>query len=68
MDVLSPARLGAAGCFEPKAVERLTAKCRNGKFIGFRDNMAFVGIVSTQLWHRAFMARAKAPAVSSAVA
>ena len=50
------------------AVQRLTAKCRNGKFIGFRDNMAFVGIVSTQLWHRAFVARAETSRVPSAVA
>src|SRR5262249_16519903 len=53
---LSAADLATAGYFEPKSVERLVAKCRNGKFIGFRDNMAFVGILSTQLWHRAFVA------------
>ena len=25
------------------------------QFIGFRDNMAFVGVLSTQLWHREFV-------------
>ena len=51
---LAPADLAAAGYFDAQAVERLVAKCRNGKFIGFRDNTAFVGILSTQLWHREF--------------
>lgn len=64
---LGGAELAAAGYFDPKAVERLVAKCRNQKFIGFRDNMAFVGILSTQLWHRAFVGAA-AGTVTSAVA
>jgi asparagine synthase (glutamine-hydrolysing) len=64
---LAAADLAAAGYFDPKPVERLVAKCRNRKFIGFRDNMAFVGILSTQLWHREFVAGA-ASATTSAVA
>jgi asparagine synthase (glutamine-hydrolysing) len=66
---MSGADLAAAGYFEPKPVERLIAKCRNQKFIGFRDNMAFVGILSTQLWHREFVIGAgAASATTSAVA
>ncbi len=67
---LSVAELAAAGYFDPKAVERLVAKCRNRKFIGFRDNTALVGVLSTQLWHREFVTGAGAAAVAlpSAVA
>ena len=52
---LSGADIAAAGYFDPGAVGKLAAKCRNSKFIGFRDNMAFVGVLSTQLWHREFV-------------
>jgi asparagine synthase (glutamine-hydrolysing) len=69
---LAPADLAATGYFDPRPVERLVAKCRNqgrnGKFIGFRDNMAFVGILSTQLWHRAFVGAGAGVTVASAVA
>jgi asparagine synthase (glutamine-hydrolysing) len=60
--------LAAAGTFDAGAVERLVAKCRNGKFIGFRDNAAFVGILSTQLWHREFAAAGADTRIESAVA
>jgi asparagine synthase (glutamine-hydrolysing) len=52
---LSAGDIAAAGYFEPNAVAKLSAKCRNHKLIGFRDNMAFVGVLSTQLWHREFV-------------
>ena len=53
-EVLSPQALEETGWFNPRAVARLHAKCSAGNPVGFRDNMAFVGILSTQLWHRAF--------------
>src|SRR5690606_25547965 len=60
---LSPERIRAAGYFEPAAVARLIEKCRSGKAIGFSDNMAFVGILSTMLVHHTFLApRAQASA------
>jgi len=59
--VLAPGALEGAGYFNPKAVEKLVAKCRANPRVGFRDNTAFVGILSTQLWHDAFVERA-APA------
>ena len=62
------ADLAAAGYFDPAAVERLVAKCRNGKFIGFRDNTAFVGILSTQLWQHEFAAAGADTTIESAVA
>jgi len=48
-ELLNPARLRQAGYFEPQAVEKLIEKCRSGRAIGFSDNMAFVGILSTML-------------------
>jgi asparagine synthase (glutamine-hydrolysing) len=42
------------GLFNAVAVEKLAQKARRGAMTGFRDNAAFVGILSTQLWHRAF--------------
>lgn len=52
---LSPAAIGAAGVFNTRAVEKLQRKCASQDFVGFRDNTAFVGILSTQLWHRTFV-------------
>ena len=42
------------GLFNPTAVQKLAQKARNGTMAGFRDNAAFVGILSTQMWHRQF--------------
>lgn len=55
-DLLSPAALKNAGYFDPVPVQRLVEKCRLGRAIGFADNMAFVGIVSTMLVHEMFVA------------
>jgi asparagine synthase (glutamine-hydrolysing) len=52
---LSGADIAAAGYFDAGAVAKLAAKCRNQRNLGFRDNMAFVGVLSTQLWHREFV-------------
>ena len=67
---LSAAEVTPAGCFDARAVGKLADKCRTQKIIGFRDNMAFVGVLSTQLWHREFIEGAKeeAPELASAVA
>jgi asparagine synthase (glutamine-hydrolysing) len=46
---MSPARIRAAGFFDPVAVSRLFEKCRQGRATGFADNQAFVGILSTML-------------------
>jgi asparagine synthase (glutamine-hydrolysing) len=42
------------GLFNPQAVQKLALKAQSGAMTGFRDNAAFVGILSTQLWHREF--------------
>ena len=54
-DALSPAAIRDAGLFDPTAVGLLIDKARNGRTIGARDNMALVGILSTQLWHDQFI-------------
>jgi asparagine synthase (glutamine-hydrolysing) len=50
-ELFSPARIAAAGYFDPTAASRLLEKCRAGRALGFADNMAFVAILSTMLLH-----------------
>ena len=68
-EVASPAAVKDAGCFDPAAVAQLLAKCAaragSGQFSN-ADNMAVVGVLSTQLVHHQFVAArptAEAPAV-----
>lgn len=50
---LSEQLLDEAGLFRNNAVRQLVAKCRKKQRQGFRENMAFVGILSTQiLWEK----------------
>lgn len=60
-DLLSPRRVEEAGVFDPVAVGKLTEKCRTGKALGFGDNIAFVGVLSTMLLHEQFIAPAGGP-------
>jgi asparagine synthase (glutamine-hydrolysing) len=62
-ELLDRRSLDDAGLFDPASVERLVHKCRAGRAIGFGDNMAFVGIVSTMLLHRHFVRAVPAPSV-----
>jgi asparagine synthase (glutamine-hydrolysing) len=52
---MGAARLDDAGRFDPGLVGRLVDKCGAGRAIGFGDNMAFVGILSTMLLHEQFV-------------
>jgi len=55
-ELLSARAIARAGYFEPRAVERLLAKCRRAPGqVSAADNMAFVGILSTQLLHSSFV-------------
>jgi asparagine synthase (glutamine-hydrolysing) len=54
-DSLSPAELARTGIWDPKPVEVLLRRCRAGRANGVREGMALIGILSTQLWHSAFM-------------
>ena len=47
--LLSARSIEAAGLFDSVAVDKLLRKFERGKAIGVRDNMAVVGILSTQL-------------------
>lgn len=60
-ELLSPASLERAGLFDPLAVSKLVAKCASGRAIGFGDNMAFVGVLSTMLLHEQFVRPASGP-------
>ena len=54
--LLAPDAIARAGYFEPRAVRRLVDKCRNPHgAVSTGDNMAFVGILSTQLLHSTFI-------------
>jgi asparagine synthase (glutamine-hydrolysing) len=48
-ELLSPSRIASHGVFDPVAVSALVAKFQHGRAIGMKDNMALVGILSTQL-------------------
>jgi asparagine synthase (glutamine-hydrolysing) len=48
--------LRSYGYFDPDKVALLVAKLRRSKVYAARDNMAFIGILSTQLWHAQFIA------------
>src|SRR5690606_16489190 len=61
-DALGAPAIAASGLFNPKAVAALHAKCAAGRTEGFRDNAAFVGILSTQLWMRTFATTGNAAA------
>ncbi|RWX79288.1 asparagine synthase (glutamine-hydrolyzing) [Neorhizobium lilium] len=54
-ETLGAAAVAKGGLFNPMAVSRLLQKCRAQPVSGFRDNAAFVGILSTQLWLRTFL-------------
>ncbi len=47
--LLSPKRIQQDGLFNPDAVAKLVEKFRQRRAIGIKDNMALVGILSTQL-------------------
>jgi asparagine synthase (glutamine-hydrolysing) len=53
--LLSPARLDAAGLFDAGSVAKLIQKCRTGRAIGFGDNIAFVGVLSSMLLHEQYI-------------
>jgi len=54
-ELLSPENVARSEIFKPAAVAQLLAKVRQNKPLGETDNMALVGIISTQLLHRLFV-------------
>jgi asparagine synthase (glutamine-hydrolysing) len=53
--LLAPDSIRDAGYFDADAVAKLSRKCAAGNAIGFSDNMAFVGILSTMLLHELYV-------------
>jgi asparagine synthase (glutamine-hydrolysing) len=47
--LLSFSQLQRDGVFDPHAVDLLVTKCREGRATSEKDNMAFVGVLSTQI-------------------
>jgi asparagine synthase (glutamine-hydrolysing) len=54
-ELLSTRSIQRHGLFDPQAVERLIKKFRGGQAIGIKDNMAMVGLVSTQMMADQFL-------------
>lgn len=57
-ELLSERRVRESGIFDVEAVRKLYEKCRAGRAIGFGDNMAFVGVLSTLLVEELFIKQA----------
>lgn len=55
--LLSPEQLGKSGLFHAGAVDNLVEKIRRGRAVSTKDNMALVGILSTQLVVNQFIDR-----------
>ncbi len=55
IELLSDRKLREFGYFDAGRVGLLVAKARSGRPLAFRDNMAFVGVLSTQVWHHQFI-------------
>jgi asparagine synthase (glutamine-hydrolysing) len=66
-DVLSPDRLTQGGLFNVQAVGRLKEKVLKGQATGFRDNTAFIGVLSTELLRGFNAAQSSRPALKTGV-
>ena len=58
-ELLSPEMLKQSGLFDTAAVSQLVAKAEQNRAVGESDQMALVGIISTQLLHHHFIAHFK---------
>lgn len=54
-ELLSESAIRDSGYFDPKKVSLLIKKIKRGFAMGYKDNMALVGILSTQVWHQKFI-------------
>lgn len=61
-ELLSERKLKTVGLFDADAVSLLVAKLKEGKRAGETDEMALVGIISTQLVHEQFFTRFRSAA------
>ncbi|HZM86361.1 MAG TPA: asparagine synthase (glutamine-hydrolyzing) [Blastocatellia bacterium] len=61
-ELLQPEAVRSAGYFNPAAIAQLVAKIEQNRPLGETDDMALVGIISTQLVHQHFVQDFAAPA------
>jgi len=54
-ELLSDDMIRKNNYFDPHKVSMLYKKIQHGRAIGYKDNMALVGILSTQIWHHLFI-------------
>jgi asparagine synthase (glutamine-hydrolysing) len=57
IELLSTDRIRAKGYFDHGKVRRLVEKCRTSRVLGFKDNMSFVGVLTTQILDELFVRR-----------
>jgi asparagine synthase (glutamine-hydrolysing) len=55
LELLSNDCIKSYGYFDSKRVDLLLKKIKHGRAISYKDNMTFVGILSTQVWHNLFI-------------
>lgn len=53
--LLDPAYVSRVGCFDPQKVRLLHKKVASGRASSTKDNMAFIGILSTQALHHLYV-------------
>lgn len=63
-DALSRDAVRDAGLFDPGAVSALLAKAQSRRTLTEGDEMALVGVLSTQLWHSCFIAAGRTASAS----
>jgi len=54
-EMMGQSKIHEYGYFDPGKVSKLLAKVKKGRANSVRDSMSFVGILSTQLWHKTFI-------------
>ena len=54
-ELLDGAKINNCGIFDAKKVNILIKKIEKGRAIGYKDNMAFIGILSAQIWYNKFI-------------
>lgn len=54
-DLLAEGSIRDAGYFDARKIAVLLKKINAGRAIGYKDNMAFMAVLSTQMWHHLFV-------------
>jgi asparagine synthase (glutamine-hydrolysing) len=61
--LLAPDAIRSTGMFDAQTVAGLVRRCESGRATGASESQALVAVLSTQLWHQAFMADSRGVAV-----